>query len=426
MKNSIIVGNAKEELKKLPDNYLDSIVTDPPYEIAFMSKEWDNTGIAYDIDIWKECLRVLKPGGHLLAFSATSTYHKMATAIEEAGFEIRDKIDVFYDGNKDLINFIDSLNEAQKEAFFRLIDQQGNLGLYSWIYGQGFPKGLNISKAIDKLYGAERPLSKKQRPIGGKNGVYDGQGGNWGETEDIPQTEEAKNWKGWNTALKPANEPICVARKPLTEKTIVGNVLKYGTGAMNIDACRIQRKEGDRFEYGVTGNQEATTGKYGIYGHYEANKYVPHDEGRYPANVILDEETAHLVDMQSGIKQTTRHMSYKRKEGDFINKIPSQPEKAWFVSEFGGASRFFFCSKATKKERGEFNVHPTVKPLDLMRELVKLVTPVGGICCDPFCGSGTTLIACKLENINYIGIDISEEYADISKKRLESFEEYLN
>lgn len=383
-----------------------------------MSKGWDGRGIAYDVEFWRECLRVLKPGGHIISFSATSTYHKMTSAIEEAGFEIRDKIDVFYDGNEDLENFINSLNDEQQRAFSRLIEQQGDLGLYSWIYGQGFPKGLNISKGIDKLNGKKRPLSNKQRPIGGKNGILDGQGGNWGETVNVAQTEDAKYWDGWNSSLKPANEPICMGRKPISEKTIVKNVLKHGTGAINIDACRIRREEGDRTEYGVTGNQEATTGKYGIYGHYDANKYEPHEEGRYPSNVIMDERTSEIVDMQSGIKKTTRNMSYKRSGGEFIDGIPSQPEKSWFVSENGGASRFFFCSKATKGERGDFNIHPTVKPLRLMRELVKLVTPLDGICLDPFSGSGTTLVACELEGFHSVGIDESLEYVDISKLRL--------
>ncbi|PLS19695.1 hypothetical protein CVD28_04590 [Bacillus sp. M6-12] len=314
--NHIYHGNSKEVLKTFPDNYFHSIVTDPPYEIGFMSKGWDSTGIAYDIEFWKECLRVLKPGGHLLSFSASSTYHRMAVAIEEAGFEIRDKIDVFYDGNQDLANFMDSLSTEQASAFARLIDQQNDRGLFSWIYGQGMPKGQNISKAIDKLYGKKRPLSEKQRPIGGKNGVLMGQGGNWGETEDIPQTEEASEWHGWNTALKPANEPICIARKPLSEKTIVKNVLQHGTGALNIDACRIERKENDRFEYGVTGNQKATTGTYGIYGHYDPNAYTPHEGGRFPANVMIDERVAEELEQ-------------------------THPD----------SSRFFFCSKATKSER---------------------------------------------------------------------------
>jgi hypothetical protein len=340
--NHIYHGNSKEVLKTFPNDYFHSIVTDPPYEIGFMGKKWDGTGIAYDVEFWKECLRVLKPGGHLLAFSSTSTYHKMASAIEEAGFEIRDKIDVFYDGNKDWLNFLHSLNQEQFSALMRLIEQQSPLGLFSWVYGQGMPKGQDVSKAIDRWYEKKNSLSKTQRIADEKNKV---------ETEKKSKTEEAKRWEGWNTCLKPANEPICIARKPLSEKTIVENVLKHGTGAFNIDACRIQRKENDRFEYGVTGNQKATTGTYGIYGYYPPTSYTPHELGRFPANVMLDEATAELIDRQSGIKKTTRHMSYKRSGKGFIDNIPSQPEKSWFIQEEGGASRFFFCSKASKKER---------------------------------------------------------------------------
>lgn len=263
-------------------------------EIGFMSKGWDSTGITYDVEFWKECLRVLKPGGHLLSFSASSTYHRMAMAIETAGFEIRDKIDVLYDGNKDMENFLYSLTDEQASVFIKLIEQQKETGLFSWIYGQGMPKGQNISKAIDKLY------KKNQRREG----------------EEPHETEEAKRWGGYNTSLKPANEPICVARKPLAEKTIVQNVLKHGTGALNIDACRIKRQADDRFEYGVTGNQKATTGTYGIYGHYSAGAYIPHEGGRFPANVMIDEKVA-------------ESMEQNHKD----------------------SSRFFFCSKANKKER---------------------------------------------------------------------------
>ena len=201
----IINGDCIEEMRKLEDNSVDSIVTDPPYELGFMSKKWDGTGIAYNVDVWKEALRVLKPGGHMLAFSGTRTYHRMVCAIEDAGFEIRD--------------------------------------MMQWIYGSGMPHGQDVSKAIDKLEGAKRPLSEVQRPIGGKNGVYSGNGNKWQETTKEPQTENAIKWSGWNTLLKPANEPIVVARKPISEKTVADNVLKWGTGGINIDDSRIEHNE---------------------------------------------------------------------------------------------------------------------------------------------------------------------------------------
>lgn len=197
--------DCREGLKLLEDNSIDSIVTDPPYELGFMGKSWDKTGIAYNVELWHECLRVLKPGGHLLAFGGTRTYHRMACAIEDAGFEIRDQI--------------------------------------QWIYGSGFPKSMDISKAIDKKLGAEREVIGQRKVTSSDLGQSSGW--NYLDTSKgvynytIPTTDEAKQWDGWGTALKPANEPIVVARKPLSEKTIAENVLKWGTGGINIDDCRI-------------------------------------------------------------------------------------------------------------------------------------------------------------------------------------------
>ena len=209
MLNSIIHGDCLEVLMTLEDNSIDSIVTDPPYELGFMGKSWDSTGIAYNVELWKECLRVLKPGGHLLAFGGTRTYHRMACAIEDAGFEIRDCI--------------------------------------QWLYGSGFPKSLDVSKAIDKKLGAER------KTVGLKpytnDGSIRGNSYNKGGYERVqlpitaPATPEAKQWEGWGTALKPANEPIVLARKPLSEKTIAENVMKWGTGGLNIEGCRIPTED---------------------------------------------------------------------------------------------------------------------------------------------------------------------------------------
>lgn len=188
--------------------------------------------------------------------------------------------------------------------------------------------------------------------------------------------------------LKPANEPICLARKPYPQHSLIECVMTYGTGALNIDACRIPRQEGDRFEYGVTGNQKATTGKYGIYGHYSAIAYVPHEQGRYPSNVVFDENTAEELNLQ-------------------------EPN----------AIRFFYCAKATRKERGEYNTHPTVKPLELMKWLVRLLVPKGGIVLDPFAGSGTTLLACQEEQVSAVGIEKEEEYIRIIHQRLKQHAE---
>jgi len=206
--NRIYNMDCLEGMKLLDDNSVDSIVTDPPYELGFMGKKWDSTGIAYSVELWKECLRVLKPGGHLLAFGGTRTYHRMACAIEDAGFEIRDQM--------------------------------------QWIYGSGFPKSHNISKAIDKKFGAKREVIKTVKGMGKQNpewnGTAKGRKENYYKPEyqlTAPATPEAKQWDGWGTALKPAHEPIVVARKPISEKTIAENVLKWGTGGLNIDGCRI-------------------------------------------------------------------------------------------------------------------------------------------------------------------------------------------
>jgi len=324
----------------LEDNSIDSIVTDPPYELGFMNKKWDSTGIAYNVDLWKECLRVLKPGGHLLAFGGTRTYHRMTCAIEDAGFEIRDCI--------------------------------------QWLYSAGFPKSHDISKAIDKQAGAERRVIGKSSRHGG--GIK-GNGTSYELPPDIPYitapaTPEAKQWEGWGTALKPANEPIVLARKPLSEKTVAENVLKWGTGGLNIDGCRV-------------GTEQITIrgGGAKYYDGYKSglpnNSVNITNQGRFPANVILDEEAGKLLDEQHK-----------------------------------GASRFFYCAKASRKERGEFNKHPTVKPIALMEYLIKLVTPPEGIVLDPFFGSGTTAIAALNTGRYFIGIEKEKEYVDIAKKRI--------
>ena len=270
----LLHGDCRERLRSLHDNSIDAIVTDPPYGLAFMGKKWD-----YDVpsaDIWRECLRVLKPGGHLLAFAGTRTQHRMACNIEDAGFDIRDMI--------------------------------------AWITNKTFPKSLNVSKAIDKA-------------------------------EVIAHLgDAARQWDGWGTALKPAMEPITVARKPLCG-TVAENVLRHGTGGINVDGCRVGE--------------------------------------RWPANLIHD-------------------------GSDEV------------VGLLGSAARFFYCAKASKRDRGEGNRHPTVKPTDLMRYLCRLVTPPGGTVLDPFMGSGSTGKAAMLEGFRFIGIEREAEYVEIAKARIQA------
>jgi site-specific DNA-methyltransferase (adenine-specific) len=287
----------------MPDCSVDSIVTDPPYGLSFMNKRWD-----YDVpgvEVWAECLRVLKPGGHLLSFAGTRTQHRMAVRIEDAGFEIRDMI--------------------------------------AWVYGSGFPKGLNVSKAIGQ-------------------------------------------WNGWNTALKPAIEPITVARKPMIG-TVAENVLQHGTGALNIDGCRIGSSD-----------------------------------GRWPANLIHDGSEEVLA----GFPHTAPSRRYLAGSGrnDKGNKIYGKYADIQSIrghnDNGGSAARFFYCAKANKADRGEANNHPTVKPTDLMRYLCRLVTPPNGIVLDPFNGSGSTGCAAILEGFQYIGIERETEYIAISEKRIQT------
>jgi DNA modification methylase len=399
----IHAGNNLEVLPTLPDNSVDSIVTDPPYELGFMGKKWDNSGIAYSVELWTECLRVLKPGGHLLAFSGSRTYHRMVVAIEDAGFEVRDMI--------------------------------------SWISNKTFPKSLDVSKAIDKAAGAKREVISS-RPLTGtgktmKSGFHQPDGSGAGETIkqevfDItaPSTPEAQKWQGWGTGLKPTVEPIVMARKPLTG-TVAANVLEHGTGALNIDGSRIGTEQ--RLNQ-PAGNKADSKGVY-KFSNAEVDAFNGTDaktvEGRWPANVILDEYSAGELDEQSGhTKDGTAIMAnadpdtYKKMSvfGQYKNL-----KKDHGFNGSGGASRFFYVARASKRDRNEGlegnNSHPTVKPTTLMRYLVKLITPPGGIVLDPFTGSGSTGKAAILEGFDFIGIELTPEYIPIIDARLKHAEQ---
>jgi DNA modification methylase len=471
-------------MKAMPDNSVDSIVTDPPYELGFMGKSWDASGIAFNIEVWQEALRVIKPGGHLIAFSGSRTYHRMAVAIEDAGFQIRDQI--------------------------------------MWVYGSGFPKSHNISKGIDKTNGEPNRLLKFttwMRTTGLKAKDIDtvlrsnklisqtsnmavhffndgqpqiataemwkvirpliadvpewvdelvnrieaereviGKGVDYGHQDDkeidqeygfkadynitAPATAAAQQWDGWGTALKPAHEPIVLARKPL-EGTIANNVLTFGVGGLNIDGTRVG-----------TGSGETKTVQYpDIRGNNYNNasgsvEYTVTDQGRFPANFIhdgSDEVVALFPDTKSGGKQTT---DFANEDGLF--GFGGQPQNATEPSS-GSAARFFYCAKASKRDRNEgldgfpiketpfgghgnkeedfmskalrnaprANHHPTVKPTSLMQYLVKLVTPPNGVVLDPFMGSGSTGKACAYEGFEFIGIDQSAEYVTIAQARID-------
>lgn len=398
-KYQIKVGDNIQLMKQLPDNSIDSIVSDPPYGLSFMNKKWDY--VVPSVEFWKEVYRVLKPGGHILSFGGTRTYHRMVVNMEYAGFEIRDQI--------------------------------------MWLYGSGFPKSLNIGKAIYKIEGNEREVvGLDPNSIGGDREREFINGSNIKRTRNEFLTKGQTQWEGWGTAIKPANEPICLARKPLSEKSVAENVLKWGTGGINVDGCRVG-SEGGTKAINFGDNKGGGKGK-------PTNDIQELNEGRFPANIILECICDEVI------------------KGD-IHTNPMCPcrlmdEQSGGFNDKGGASRFFYQAKVSKKERNmgldgfednriettsmnwekttngttdiEYkritptykNNHPTVKPVQLMAYLCRLITPPGGTILDPYMGSGSTGIAALLEGFNFIGMEMNPEYAKIAEARISNYEEY--
>jgi len=431
----LMLGNCLERLRELADCSVDSVVTDPPYGLSFMGKKWD-----YDVpsvEVWAECLRVLKPGRHLLAFAGTRTQHRMAVRIEDAGFEIRDMI--------------------------------------AWCYGSGFPKSLDVSKAIDKAAGAEREVVGKSQWHGrnpnGRKALGDQR--NYGvdtRTDEecniitAPATEAARQWQGWGTALKPALEPITVARKPLGEKTVAANVLEHGTGAINVDGCRVGTETITQRLATVVGGKSIGAKAVGV--PQKATGETTQTIGRWPANLIHDgsEEVVGLFPVTT----SGGGDKHGRKKSTFCASTDWEAFKGTSSGgDSGSAARFFYCAKASKKDRDEgcehlpehqeglqlprgkcpdcgtwknageeqckcggkwemtsnpppkaHNNHPTVKPTALMRYLCRLVTPPEGIVLDPFMGSGSTGKAAVLEGFRFIGIEREAEYLEIATSRI--------
>ncbi|TQE92701.1 MAG: site-specific DNA-methyltransferase, partial [Spiribacter salinus] len=368
-------GDCIDELKKLDDDSIDAIVTDPPYGLTFMGKAWDKS--VPSVEVWSECLRVLKPGGHLLSFAGTRTQHRMAVNIEDAGFEIRDMI--------------------------------------AWVYGSGFPKSLDVSKAIDKAAGAEREVVQERKAKDRRDdGTVVGLGHSGNADITAPATEAAQQWHGWGTALKPALEPITLARKPF-KSTVAANVLAHGTGALNVDGCRV----------GSTAETWPASRSYapgqiqpGGKGQTQSTGDAP--AGRWPANLIHDgsDEVVGLFPVTKsggGDKRQKKPSSFNAcvsgRDIDLPNGIGG---------DAGSAARFFYCAKASKKDRGVDNKHPTVKPTDLMRYLCRLVTPPGGTVLDPFMGSGSTGKAAMLEGFDFIGVELDPEYIEIARARIDA------
>lgn len=423
--NSGIVYNADnmEVLRSLEDNSIDAVVTDPPYGISFMGKKWD-----YDvpsIELWKEVLRVLKPGGHILVACGTRTQHRMVVNIEDAGFEIRDVI--------------------------------------SWVYGSGFPKSLNIGKAIDKIQGNERELVKIDRFRDGyqrdENNVFTSKFFDKAQhTNHV--SRGTSEYEGWGTALKPACEFFTLARKPISETNIAENVLRWGTGGINIDECRIGT-DGAR-NNGSNPDKDGYS-KNDIYGKYKATEKVIYNIGRFPANFVHDGSDEVL----NCFPETSAPGGYPKgtfeKDSNCYGKFNGITREERFTFDNGGpASRFFYCAKASPSERNEGldglelkavaygnqataelnrgntelkrtgqnlneiqqkqNHHPTVKPIALMEYLIRLITPKGGIVLDPFAGSGTTGIAAINLKVNYILIEREADYIPIINNRLQHWQ----
>jgi site-specific DNA-methyltransferase (adenine-specific) len=423
-RSKLLHGDCRDQLATIADNSIDAIVTDPPYELGFMGKSWDASGIAYDPTVWTECLRVLKPGGHLLAFSGSRTYHRMAVAIEDAGFQIRDQI--------------------------------------MWVYGSGFPKSMNIAKAIDKASGFDGAVIGKatswNRP-NSEDGHRTRMNTSPGEYDIKELSPEAEVWEGWGTALKPAHEPIVLARKPLVG-TVAENVLRFGVGGLNIDGCRVATDEKfvdlpNRAWVNADGLSYAESN----HNHRDGSNAVAVEKlnnlGRWPANLIHDgsdealelfPETAGGARPAKANKPTGQH--YEGGWGTI-----AEGERINFPA--GSAARFFYCAKASKKDRNEgldhltpqresdrtsdnlpggdnprnrtntprLNHHPTVKPTELMRYLCRLITPPNGVILDPFTGSGSTGKAAILEHFQFIGIEQDPDYITIAQARIQHAEQ---
>lgn len=412
-KSRLLLGDCLELLPTLPAESVEAIVTDPPYGLSFMGRAWDH-GVP-GIPFWVEALRVAKPGTHLLAFGGTRTFHRLACAIEDAGWEIRDTI--------------------------------------MWVYGSGFPKSLDVSKAIDKAAGAERAVVGRKAIAYPDSDVWgvpnrsrtEGQGVGSGEVYGkpgegyvkengmgtvltAPATDAAQRWQGWGTALKPAWEPILVARKPLAG-TVAANVQRHGTGALNIDGCRVETSESlNGGAYAANGADRESYQDWRFKRRGDAGEYQQ-PSGRWPANLIHDGSEEVLNEFEK-YKTAEPCGSVKKTNGSGgLYQMGSAGAPGVIYRDSGSAARFFYAAKASKADRTEkgavTNKHPTVKPVSLMRYLVRLVTPPDGLVLDPFCGSGSTGKAARLEGFRFLGIDSDEESLETARQRLAIAEKAL-
>lgn len=437
-------GNMLDMFEVIEPNSIDSVICDPPYELNFMNKGWDNSGIAFQSDTWKQCYEVLKPGGYLLAFGGSRTFHRIACAIEDAGFEIRDTI--------------------------------------MWLYGSGFPKSVALNKSIEGKLTIGSANTKDFKKLNGelldktgigfaKNQFEQGirpQDYNKNGQQRLgklnPTTDLAKQWNGWGTALKPSFEPIIVARKPF-KGSLVDNVIEYGVGGINIDECRVGNTSADTYDLEKRQVSKATgcndDGHFLDQLHNQDAKHGVTEQGRFPANTILTYDDTDFEEVCSGFPNTKSTYNKDSKHETEIHRENKDVLKYGYkeridsssYNDSGSASRYFYCAKASKKDRDEGldefeeidggsyqfrqdgsldgkipvkkNIHPTVKPTELMQYIVRLVSPNGATILDPFNGSGSTGKAVMYENkernkdYKYIGIELTEEYLPISKARIE-------
>ncbi|HRF08518.1 MAG TPA: DNA methyltransferase [Xanthobacteraceae bacterium] len=459
-------GDCLAVLDTLPENSLDSAVCDPPYHLTsivkrfggknaapakdysldsdgangasaartgayaraskgFMGKEWDGGDIAFRAETWAKVYRVLKPGACLLAFSASRTFGRMQVAIEDAGFEMRDGIFDLVFSDAAVVRFLESLSPDQREAFGRCVNESGFGGLLAWIYGSGFPKSHDVSKAIDKALGAERKIigTKTYGKEGAERSPMVRQAPRGTINVTAAESDMAKQWEGWGTALKPAIEPVVFARKPL-DGTVAANVLKHGVGALNIDGCRVASENlpsagrGSGFASQDKKNAEQGFRPREYYSAQQGVDYKPSDLGRWPANVLHDGSPEVLAAFPNADGQQgyvgPEHGDRKSQGiyGDFGARSATPPR-----DDSGSASRFFYTAKADAHDRVG-SKHPTVKPIELMRYLVRLVTPKGGTVLDMFAGSGTTGEAAFYEGCNAVLIEREPEYQNDIRRRM--------
>ena len=424
-------GNMLNMMEIIEPNSIDAIVTDPPYELNFMNKSWDNSGIVFRKETWRKCHDALKSGGYMLVFGGSRTFHRIACAIEDAGFEIRDTIMWLYGsgfpksmdiskqidkrGGKStswfgeyLKNVLKERNMTQSDLSKHFLSKNGGITgcVHNWVEGKNMPTVKQFNKIceildlpFEKMKEAEREVIGKKEYTDNKNIMsvsnYNGERIHLDIT--IPSTDLAKQWDGWGTNLKPSFEPIIVARKPLKD-SLVNNIIENGVGGINIDECRVELNGDKKTRSGCKTREDNIS-----HLKFRANQVNKEDnsKGRFPSNTILTYDDSDFDEVCGGL------------------------------GDEGSASRYFYCAKTSKRDRNEGlssnnkNIHPTVKPTSLMQYLIRLVTPKGGTVLDPFNGSGSTGKACMYENADrnanykYIGVELTEEYLPISKARIE-------